>query len=307
MRGTEFAQMSAFLAIAERRSFTKAAAQLGVSSSTLSQNLRAFEERLGLRLLNRTTRSVAPTAAGEQLLTRLGAAFDDVRAAIESVTAFRDKPAGLIRLTLPPPAASLLIGPLLASFTKKYPAIRLEINVDKLFADIVKGRFDAGIRFGKHVERDMIAVRVTDELRFCAVAAPEYLARVRLPKLPNELKNHNCIRAQLPNGTIWRWDFTKKGKKLRVAVDGSLIVNEIDLLIRAVLDGAGIAYLLRDYVEDDIANGRLIPLLEDWLPRFSGFYLYYSSRRQMPPPLQTFVNFVKASGTGWHNRLSKKK
>jgi DNA-binding transcriptional LysR family regulator len=291
----EFAQMSAFVAVAERRSFIKAAAQLGVSSSTLSQNLRTLEERLGVRLLNRTTRSVAPTAAGEQLLARLGPAFDEVRVAIEGVSALRDSPAGVVRLTLPPPAASLLVAPLLASFVRKYPAILVEIEVDKTFSDIVSGRFDAGIRFGEHVERDMVAVRISDEMRLCAVAAPDYLESCPAPKTPRDLKTHNCIRARLPNGTIWGWQFEKKGKSLRVAVDGSLTVNEIDLVIRAVLDGAGIAYLLRNYVEHDIAGGRLVSLLDDWLPRLSGFYLYYSSRRQVPAPLQIFIDFLKAN------------
>jgi DNA-binding transcriptional LysR family regulator len=293
MRGMEFAQMSAFLEVAERRSFVKAAAELGVSSATLSQNLRALEERLGVRLLNRTTRSVAPTIAGQQLMARLGPAFDEVRAAIDGLSALRDTPAGLVRLTLPPPAASLLIAPILSCFTRKYPAIRLEIEVDKSFADIVNGRFDAGIRFGRHVERDMVAVRISDEIRLVAVAAPDYLLRYPTPKSPQDLKHHNCIRARLPNGAIWGWEFEKKGKKLRVAVDGSLIVNEIDLVIRAALDGAGVAYLLRDYVDRDIAAGTLIPLLDDWSPCLSGFYLYHLSRRQLPAPLQIFIDFIK--------------
>lgn len=293
MRGTDFAELQAFVAVAERRSFSGAAAHLGVSRSTLSQNVRALEERLGVRLLNRTTRNVAPTEAGERLLVRARAALSDLAAAAAEAHGLRDEPAGLLRLVMQPPAATFLIGPLVARFLARYPAVRLDLSVQKLPADLVSGGFDAGIRLGEQIERDMIAVRVTGEARFVAVASPKYLARHPPPASPRGLADHDCIRARLPNGAVFGWEFQKSGKQLQVAVTGALIVDDIDLAIRAARDGVGVAYLLRDYVAADLAAGRLVPLVDDWSPRLSGLFLYHSSRRLVTAPLRALIDFLK--------------
>jgi DNA-binding transcriptional LysR family regulator len=212
MRGPELAEMNAFIAVAERRSFASAAVQLGVSRSRLSETIRELEGRLGVRLLNRTTRSVAPTAAGERLLTQIRPLLADFDAVLDSINAFRDKPAGLLRLTVPPPVASFMLAPLLSRFLDKYPAINLEIAVDGALTDIVAGRFDAGMRAGDRVERDMIAVRIGEEIRSVVVAAPEYLARHKRPTTPRDLGAHNCIRFRFPSGVIVPWQFEKKGR-----------------------------------------------------------------------------------------------
>jgi DNA-binding transcriptional LysR family regulator len=294
MRGTEFAEMSAFAAIAQQRSFTKAAIQLGVSRSTLSQNLRALEERLGVRLVNRTTRSVTLTEAGRRFVSRVQAALGDLTAAVDEVNHFRQSPIGLLRIAIQPPVASFLIGPVMAQFMREFPGIDLDVAVVKMPADIVDGGFDAGIRFGEQVERDMIAVPVMSEGRFLVVAAPAYLARHPLPRTPRDLKAHDCIRNRLPNGAIFGWEFERSGKKSLADVKGRLIVNDIDLSIQAALDGIGLAYLLYDYVASHIATGRLVPLLEQWSPRLSGFFLYHPSRRQITGPLQALIGFLKA-------------
>ncbi len=294
MRGTNFAELTAFIAIAERRSFAKAATQIGVSRSALSQSLRALEERLGVRLLHRTTRSVYPTEAGERLLARARPALEELTTSVAEVATFRDRPAGLLKLAVQPPVAALLIGPLLARFFEQHPAIGLDVSVVKIPDDIVGSGYDAGIRFGEQIERDMIAMRVTGEARFVVVASPAYLARHPAPKTPRDLQQHNCIRGRLPNGALFGWEFERKGKAVRVAVGGSLSTDDIDLVIRATLDGAGVGYILYDYVAPYIAKGQLVPLLEAWSPRLSGFYLYHSSRRQVTPALQAFIDFLKA-------------
>ena len=293
MRDSGLREMSAFVAIAERKSFAKAALQLGTSRSALSETLRGLETRLGVRLLNRTTRSVAPTEAGERLLARLRPLLDDYRAAIQSVGEFREKPAGALRLTVAPPAAKSLLGPLLAPFLAQHPAIQLEISVDATLIDIVADRFDAGIRAGERIERDMIAVRLTDEIRVVAVAAPAYLARHPAPAAPRDLQAHDCIRIRMPSGAFLPWVFERKGKRIEVAVKGSLVVNEPELAIRAALDGAGIGLIMQPDAEAAIAEGRLVPLLADWAPRLSGFFLYHPSRRQIPPALKALIAFLR--------------
>ena len=293
MRAPELAEMNAFVTVAERRSFAKAAVQLGISRSRLSETIRSLEDRLGVRLLNRTTRSVAPTAAGERLLTRLRPLLNDFDTVLESVNAFRDKPAGLLRLTVPPPAANLLLAPLVSRFLARYPAIDLEISVDAALTDIVAGRFDAGIRPGERVERDMIAVRIGEEFRGVVVAAPDYLAQHPRPSTPRDLQAHNCIRFRFPSGVIVPWQFEKKGKKVEVAVEGRLTVNDPELAIRAALDGVGVLYTALGYAAAEIKAGRLVPLLEDWRIGSSAFFLYYPSRRQVPLPLQVFIEFLR--------------
>jgi DNA-binding transcriptional LysR family regulator len=293
MRGLGLAEMNAFVAIAERSSFAKAAAHLGVSRSSLSETIRALEEKLGVRLLNRTTRSVALTEVGERLLAQLRPVLDNLDVALESVNVYRDKPAGLLRLTVPRPAAKTVIAPILARFLAQYPAITLDISVDSALTDIVRGRFDAGIRPGHRVEQDMVALRVGEDARPTIVASPDYLARHPTPKAPVDLQSHNCVRMRFASGAVARWTFEKRGKSLEVMVTGSLITSDGDLALRAALDGAGIARLPISSVEPFIAERRLVPLLQDWMPRSVGFFLYYPSRRQMPAALQAFVDFLK--------------
>ncbi len=294
MRGTEFAEMTAFVAVAERQSFAKAATRLGIGRSTLSQNLRALEERLGVRLLNRTTRSVSLTEAGARLLARVRPSLVELNAAVSELADYRQGPSGLLRIAVQPPVATLLIEPMLARFLREYPGIQLDIAVIKMPADIIAEGFDAGIRLGEQIDRDMIAIRVMREVRFLVVASPDYLAHHPRPKTPHDLRYHDCIRNRLPNGAIFGWDFEKNGRALHAAVEGRLIVNDIELSIRAVRDGLGLAYLLYDYIAADLKSGRLVPLLEDWSPKLSGFFLYHSSRRQVTAALQAFITFVKA-------------
>ncbi len=293
MRGTQFAEMSAFAAIAEQKSFAKAATLLGTGRSTLSQSLRSLEERLGVRLLNRTTRSVSLTEAGARLLARVRPALEELAAAADVTADQRAAPSGLLRLVVQPPVATFMLAPMLARFMTAYPGIQLDIAVIKMPGDIVQDNFDAGIRFGEQVERDMIATRVMGEARFLVVGSSDYLARHPAPKSPRDLREHECIRNRLPNGAIFGWDFSKNGRVVHAAVSGRLIVNDIELSIQAVLDSLGLAYLLRDYIAADIAAGRLVPVLQDWTPCMSGFFLYHSSRRRMTPALQAFIGFVK--------------
>jgi DNA-binding transcriptional LysR family regulator len=293
MRKFGFAEMNAFVATAERASFAKAAVHLGVSRSALSETIRGLEEKLGVRLLNRTTRSVALTDVGERLLAELRPVLDSLNAALESVNVFRDKPAGHLRLTVPRPAAKTVIEPILSQFLLAYPAISLEIVTDSGLTDIVRDHFDAGIRPGHIVERDMIAVRVGEDARPTVVASPAYLSRHPRPKVPSDLSGHNCIRHRFASGAIPRWFFEKKGKSLELAVSGSLIANEGDLALRATLDGVGIARLPIASVSGLVNKRQLVPLLQDWTPRSVGFYLYYPSRRQIPAALRAFVDFLK--------------
>lgn len=293
MRKPDLAEISAFAEVASRGSFAAAAAQLGVSRSTLSETVRGLEEKLGVRLLNRTTRSVAPTEAGERLLARLAPLLGDFEAALDSVNEFRDTPAGSLRVTVPPPVASVIIEPMMARFLAAHPKISLEISSDGTLRDIVRERFDAGIRIGEHIDRDMVAVRLGGALRATVVAAPAYLATRQRPAKPQDLQGHNCIRIRFPSGTIKPWLFEKAGKRLEVAVDGTLIINEEGMQRRAALDGIGVAYTLCDFVAEPVRDGRLVALLEDWMPSLSDFYLYYPSRRQIPAPLQAFIDFLR--------------
>ena len=293
MRGAEFAEMSVFAVVAEHKSFARAAAQLGVSPSTLSHSLRSLEERLGVRLLNRTTRSVAPTDIGKRLLARLRPPLDELEAVVESLNAFRDKPAGHLRIVMPQLAAGLVIAPVLARFVAAYPAIVLEISTSPSLTNIVGGDFDAGIRRGERVERDMIAVRVSGPVRMAVVAAPAYLARHPAPSTPRELRAHDCVRFRMPDGTLFPWQFTERGEPFEVAVSGSVIVNDRDFVLHAALGGVGVAYMAADLIRPEIAAGRLVVLLEEWTPPWSGLFLYYPSRRQLPAPLQVFIDFLR--------------
>ncbi|MGC2123588.1 MAG: LysR family transcriptional regulator [Xanthobacteraceae bacterium] len=299
MRGTQFAELSAFVAVAEHRNFTKAAAQLGMSRPALSQTIHSFEERLGVRLLNRTTRSVALTEAGERLLADAQPVLDGIDRAIEHVNAFRDKPSGALRLNVSRLAASLLVGPLLPQFLAKFPDIKLEIAADDTHSDIVSSRFDAGIRVGERIAKDMIAVRLLEDQRYMAVASPAYLARHSRPTAPEDLQAHNCVRLRSDwDGLIQQWHFDNAGRQIDVAVDGSLVLNDWHLVMNAVLEGIGIGYLPTLLVSRRVADGRLIPLLEDWRGHTCGPFLYYPSLRQMPGALRGFIDFMRAQSNG---------
>jgi len=296
MKKPDLAALGAFAEVAARGSFARAAVHLGISRSALSETIRALEERLGVRLLNRTTRSVAPTAAGERLLARLRPLLDDFAAAIDAVNAFRDTPAGLLRLTVPPPAVDLVLAPVLARFLAAHPAIRVEVSVDSALVDIVRERFDAGIRAGRTIAKDMVALRLDALPRVVLAASPGYLARKGTPASPEDLQGHDCVRVRFGAGPLQRWFFERGGKAFEVAVDGPLIVNDVLLLLTAVRDGAGIGYLLSGPAESDLAQGRLVPLLQEWMPRPPELFLYYPTRRQLPAPLAAFVAFLRQDG-----------
>ncbi|MDE2513656.1 MAG: LysR family transcriptional regulator, partial [Alphaproteobacteria bacterium] len=266
MRGKDFGELSAFMAVAEHRNFTRAAKQLGISTSTLSQTIRNMEERLGVRLLNRTTRSVVPTVAGDTLLARMRPVVDEYEAAIESLNTFRDKPAGLLRLTVAPPVAQFVLPLVLAKFLQRYPDIRLEISGDSANVDIVAQQFDAGIRVSDRVDRDMIAVPVTGRWRLAVVGAPSYFSRRGEPKTPDELLGHNCIRVRLSSGAMLPWRFQRDDKPLDLAVSGSLVVNLDTLVEAAVFNGIGLAQGPRAQFEQEISDGRLVSVLERWQP-----------------------------------------
>jgi DNA-binding transcriptional LysR family regulator len=294
MKREEMADLTVFLAVAEERSFTLAAAKLGMTQSALSQILRRLEARLGLRLLTRTTRSVAPTEAGELLLQTLAPALSDLDASLAALTKFREKPAGTIRITAVEHAAETVLWPVLRKFLPKYPDISVEIVVDYQLADIVAERFDAGVRMGEHVDKDMIAVRIAPDFRMAIVGAPSYFERHPRPKVPQELVRHQCINLRLSTSRgHYVWEFAKDGREPKVRVEGPLAFTRIDLILKAALDGFGLAYLPEDQVEQHLASGRLTRVLEDWCPRFPGYHLYYPSRRQPPPAFALLVEALR--------------
>ncbi len=284
----------AFLAVAKERSFTRAAAQLGVSQSALSHTIRGLEERLGLRLLTRTTRSVAPTEAGARLLRTIGPRFGEIEAELASLTELRDKPAGTVRITAGEHAAETVLWPALARLLPGYPDIRVEVIVDYGLTDIVAERYDAGVRTGEQVAKDMIAVRIGPDLRFALVGAPSYFANRPQPKTPQDLTAHNCINLRLPTyGGLYAWEFEKRGREVKVRVEGQLVFNNLALRLNAVLAGIGLAYVPEDQVQTYVAEGRLIRVLEDWCPPFSGYHLYYPSRRQPTPAFALVVDALR--------------
>jgi DNA-binding transcriptional LysR family regulator len=289
-----FAETNAFVAVVEQKSFTKAAKQLGLSPPRVSEMVRNLEERLGVRLVERTTRSVAPTAAGERLIERLRPVLDEYQAAFEAANEFRSKPGGLLRLTVAPPAADFVLAPVIPRFLALYPEISLDISVDGALADIVAGRFDAGIRPGERVARDMIAVRVSDELPFVVAASPAYLARRGEPKTPHELAAHDCIRLRLPSGGFFPWRLRINRRIVEVHVEGPLIVNGSTIPLQAAIDGVGLVQLPLAYVAGELAAGRLVAVLDQWAPPPSeGFFLYYPSRRQTRAALKALVDFLR--------------
>lgn len=288
------AETSAFLAVLEHKSFSKAARQLQLSPPRVSEMVRQLEERLGVRLVERTTRSVAPTIAGERLMARLKPVLDDYRAALGVVDDFRDKPAGALRLTVAPPAVDATLMTTLTRFLVAYPEISLEISSDSALTDIVSGRFDAGIRPAHRLERDMIAVRVSNPLAMVVVAAPSYLARRGRPARPQDLAAHECIRIRLGSDVILGWRLRIGRRTVEVAVDGQLVVNDAPMGVDAAVAGAGLLQFSRTALSRELGDGRLVTVLDDFqAPPVDGFFLYYPGRRQLRPPLKALVDFLR--------------
>ncbi|MDE2345608.1 MAG: LysR family transcriptional regulator [Gammaproteobacteria bacterium] len=284
----------AFVAVARERSFTRAAAKLGLSQSALSHTLRGLEARLGIRLLTRTTRSVSPTQAGEHLLHHLQPRFEEIDAELLALGEFRDQPAGTIRITAGGHAANSVLWPKLAEFLPAYPDIRLELVIDYGLTDIVAQRYDAGVRLGEQVAKDMIAVRIGPDFRMVVVGAPDYLAKHPPPKTPQELPQHSCINLWLPTyGAPYAWEFEKGKRELKVRVEGQLIFNDSSHVLTAALEGFGLAYLPEDMVQSHLAKGRLKPVLEDWCQPFTGYHLYYPSRRQHSKAFALLVDALR--------------
>ena len=287
----------AFLAVARERSFTRAAAHLGVSPSALSHTIRGLEERLGVRLLTRTTRSVAPTDAGERLLRTVGPHLDEIHAELEALAEMRDKPAGTIRITAVDHAAETVLWPALAKFLSDYPDIHVDLIIDNTLRDIVAERFDAGIRMGEALARDMIAVRIGPELRMAAVATPSYFAERGKPRAPQDLAHHRCINLRLATlGGVYAWEFEKGSREVNVKVEGQLTVNDIAVIRRAALEGLGIAFIPQDYIQPHLDSGELVRVLADWTPPFPGYHLYYPSRRQQSPAFALLVEALRYRG-----------
>jgi DNA-binding transcriptional LysR family regulator len=298
MRGSDFAELRAFAAVVRHGSFTRAAAHLGVSPSALSQSIRALEDRLGQRLLNRTTRSVAPSAAGQALAERLLPVLDDLDGVVDAAFSAGGEVSGPLRLDVVRVAMPYL-AQLVPGFLARYPRVRLEVASNDALVDIVALGFDAGIRLAERLEGDMIAVPFGGDLRMICVAAPGYLARRAAPLHPRDLADHACMVTLTPStGTPYRWEFEKDGEALRIAVDGPLISRDTDLRVAATVAGAGIGFFFEDEVQDLVAAGRLVQVLEDWTPAFPGAYLYFPSRRNPAPPLRAFVDYVREVGRG---------
>jgi len=294
MARQELNDLQSFLEVARERSFTRAAAKLGVSQSALSQTIRGLEERLDLRLLTRTTRRVSPTEAGERLLSRIGPHFEEVESELAALSELRDKPSGTIRITAGEHAANAVLWPALAKFLPDYPDINVEIIVDYGLSDIVAERYDAGVRSGEQVAKDMIAVRIGPDVRTAVVGAPNYLENHPRPRKPQDLTQHECINLRLPTyGSVYAWEFEKAGRELKVRAEGQLVFNNIALRLDAALKGFGLAYLPEDQVKPYLADGRLIRVLADWCPPYTGYHLYYPSRKQPTPAFALLVDALR--------------
>jgi len=289
--------LQAFVAVAQDRSFTKAAARLGITPSALSHTMRALEERLGVRLLARTTRNVSTTEAGERLLRSIAPLFDQLAAEVEALGELRDKPAGTIRIPCTDDSIEMSVRPMLAGFLREYPDITLEFYVDYGFTNVVEERFDAGIRLGEAISQDMIATRIGPDWRLVVVGAPEYLERNPLPETPYDLTRHACVNIRhRPSGAIYAWEFEKDGQEVTVKVEGQLVFNSMPHVINAAVDGIGLAYVTEDLASPYLADGRLEVILSDWCPYFSGFHLYYPNRRQASPAFSAFVEALRYRG-----------
>ncbi|MDO4904755.1 MAG: LysR family transcriptional regulator [Lautropia sp.] len=280
MKSTDYANLSAFIAIVETGSFRKAASRLDLKPSTLSHGIRSLEERLGVLLLHRTTRTVSPTEAGQALYAQVAPAFAAVAQAVEDTNRFRSRPCGTVRLSVPRSAAERVLAPRFRAFADHCPGVRLEISADNAFIDIVKAGFDAGIRLGESVEKDMVAVRITPDFRAAVVGSPDYFNRFPKPASPHDLTAHHCIgRRRISGGGLYRWEFARNGQVLEVAVGGPLVLDDDSLALQAALDGVGLAYSADAFCAGHLRSGRLVRVLEDWCPPYPGFFLYYPDRR----------------------------
>ncbi|MBN9234967.1 MULTISPECIES: LysR family transcriptional regulator [Phyllobacteriaceae] len=293
MDRTHFAQLAVLAAVADKGSFRGAARDLAIAPSAVSHAVSSLEARLGVRLLARSTRSVAPTEEGARLLERLRPALSEIDLALEAAVEVRDRPAGNLRLTVPRTALKLVLSPKLAAFTLAYPDIVLDIAIEDRFTDVVEGGFDAGVRLGESLQQDMVAVRIGPQIRSAVVGAPSYFATMPKPRHPRDLLEHRCIRFRFSSGVLYRWEFARGGEEIELPVQGPLILGIDDSIVQAAVDGAGLAFVFEDYVEDTLASGALVRVLEDWCPPFDGFYVYYPSRRQMRPALRAFVDFFR--------------
>jgi DNA-binding transcriptional LysR family regulator len=292
MRREDLVDLNAFQTVAEEQSFTRAAAKLGTSQSALSYTIRRLETRLGVRLLTRTTRRVAPTEAGERLLKTLAPALEDIAAGLTALSELRDKPSGTIRITTSEHAAHAVLWPVLEKLLPAYPDVHVELAIDSGLTDIVAERFDAGVRLGESVAKDMVAVRIGPDLRMAVVGAPAYFAAHQKPRTPQDLAHHRCINLRLPTtGGFYSWELEKGSRALRVRVDGQLVLNNVPMMLRAAAAGFGLTCVLEDQAKALVANGHLIRVLEGWCPAFPGYHLYYPSRRQ---PSAAFALLVEA-------------
>lgn len=290
MRREELSDLAVFLAVAEARSFTRAAATLGVSQSAISQIVRRLEATIGLKLLTRNTRKVAPTEAGEQLIATLRPAFDEIDTRLAALSTLRERPSGTVRITSSRHAAETILWPAVSRVLRDYPEVSVEISVDGQLTDIIADRFDAGVRLGEQVAKDMIAVPIGPELRMAVVGAPSYFALRGRPTIPQELTGHACINVRMPSkGGLYAWEFGKDGRDLAVRVDGPLVVNDASLILRAAVEGIGLACVLEDQVSALLATGEVQRVLEDWCPPFPGYHLYYPDRRQLTPAFSIIV------------------
>ncbi|KOF18531.1 LysR family transcriptional regulator [Ensifer adhaerens] len=297
MRKGDFSDLAVFIAVAEEGSFTRAAAKLGLSQSALSYAVRTLEERLKVRLLSRTTRSLSLTDAGEKLLNGLRPAFDHIDSELAALTALHDKPAGTIRITTFRHAAKTVLWPVLSKLLPDYPDISVEISLEEGLTDIVAGRFDAGIRLGEQVQKDMVAVKVGPDLRMAVVGSPSYFARHKAPETPRDLGDHRCASyRQTTGGGLFAWEFERDGVELEVRVNGPLILNDGEMLEAAALDGLALAYTFESQVSHHLAEGRLVRVLEDWCQPFSGYHLYYPSRRQHTPAFALLLEALRYKG-----------
>ncbi len=291
----DLSELAAFVAVAKHRNFRKAAEDRGVSASALSHRMRNLEARLGVRLLNRTTRSVTPTEAGQRLLSRLLPVFDEVVDAVNEVTSSQGIPKGTLRLNLPHMAVRLVVAPVISAFSAKYPDIKLELVADDRLMNIVDAGYDAGMRFGEHLSPDMIAIAVGPEQYFSVVASPKYFCAHETPDTPECLLQHNCINRIFPSRSRYAWEFQRNGQPFSVTVDGRLAFSDEDIILQSAIEGEGIAYVYKSLAEKALKSGQLIEILEHWLPAPGQFYLYYHGRRHMQPALRVFIDFIKAA------------
>ncbi|MET0366280.1 MAG: LysR family transcriptional regulator, partial [Sphingobium sp.] len=288
------ADLNAFLSVAEEGSFTRAAARMGTSQSALSHTIRRLEARLGVRLLSRTTRNLSPTEAGERLIATLRPAFDDIDASLSAIQELRDRPSGTIRITATEEATTSVLWPRLREFLPAYPDINVEISIDEGFTDIVSDRFDAGIRIGESIAKDMIAVRIGPDLRLITVASSAYLAAYGTPQTPHDLAAHECINMRFQTkGSLYAWEFEKDGRAMTVRVNGRLTFNDIRFNLQAAVDGFGIAFVMEDAARPHLDAGRLVPILEEWCQPFAGYHLYYPSRREHSAAFALLVDALR--------------